>query len=90
MKYLDGIFNIVVGGILLMFPPVSNIDLMAVYRVVVGYSAGSAELGNNTYITQHGEFTVYQHSIPFMIIGFLFVAMGIYKIWKEKQDAKED
>ena len=83
MKYIDGIFNIIIGGILLLFPPVSNIDIQTVSIISRNIIL---EVEDNTFRAANEYHTLYTYSTPIMIVGALFVIYGIFKIWRAKHE----
>ena len=88
MKYLEGILHMIIGVLFIIAPPVSNIDLERLTQFIVGRS----EIGDNDFVRSgrvSSEFvTLYEYSTTIVIIGVLFVILGAFKIWREKQNEK--
>ena len=85
MKYIDGIFNIAIGAIFLLAPPIGSIDYSGLR--LVAYRFPDEIMGNKFYISGRGDWhTLYEYSYGIMLAGMLFIAYGIFKIWRAKNE----
>ena len=78
----------IIGVLFIIAPPVSSIDLQRLFL----FTQGPLDIRDNEFIrgshVSSEYVTLYEYSTTIVIIGVLFVILGTFKIWKEKQNEK--